>query len=123
MQGDHKFGGVSLWSAVRITALGCGVTFGEDSLIYKKGENSDTFSKPRHHPHRSPKASAPVAAAGGTLDCGEHHRFGVWADLWGRLSNLQKGRGLGYFFEAPAPCEKPTSCVKAVMLTAVQSSS
>jgi len=66
--------------------------------------------------HRSPKASAPVA----TLDCGEDHRFGVWADLWGRLSNLQKGRELGHFFDAPAPCEKPTSCVKAVMLTAVQ---
>jgi len=57
------------------------------------------------------------------LECGEDHRFGVWGDLWGRRSNLQKGRELGAFFEESATCEKPTSCVKAVMLTAVQSSS
>jgi len=56
------------------------------------------------------------------LECGEDHRFGVWDDLWGRLSNLEKGRGFSAFFEESAACEKPAFCVKAVMLTAVQSS-
>ena len=54
------------------------------------------------------------------MDCGEDHRFGVWGDLWGRQSNLQKGRDLGLFPEESASCEKPTICVKAGMLTAVQ---
>jgi len=38
----------------------------------------------------------------------------------GKTWENKKGRELGHFFKAPASCEKPKFCVKAVMLTAVQ---
>jgi len=70
--------------------------------------------------HRSPKGWQPGCAAGETLDCGGNHRFGVWADLRGRLGKIQKGVTSDTFFKALASSENPASCVKAVMLTAVQ---
>jgi len=38
----------------------------------------------------------------------------------GKTWENKKGRELGHFFKESASCEKPTSWVKAVMLTAVQ---
>jgi len=58
--------------------------------------------------------------SGGTLDCCEDRRFGVWADLWGRHGKIKKGVTSDTFFKESASCEKLTSCIKAVMLTALQ---
>jgi len=38
----------------------------------------------------------------------------------GKTWENKKGRELGHFFKESASSEKPTSCVKAVMLTALQ---
>jgi len=56
------------------------------------------------------------------LDCCENHRFEVQANLWAKLKTFKKRNTSGIFFKAQALSAKPTSSLKAAMLTALQSS-
>ena len=60
------------------------------------------------------------SAPGGTLDCGEHHRFEVQAGLCARPWKSKKGVNPHPSPKESAATRVPKSCVKAVMLTAVQ---
>jgi len=40
------------------------------------------------------------------LDCGEHHRFEVQANLWAKLKTFKKGVTSGIFFQSPSTQRK-----------------